>query len=118
MKRELTCIICPMGCDITVKFEANRIANISGNTCPRGAEYAKNECTNPQRMLTTTILCENGEMLPVKTDRPIDKNKIFACMHVINQNTAHLPICIGDVIIENILETGSNIVSTKNVQGG
>ena len=114
MKRELTCIICPKGCNIKVDIEGKKVVNIEGYTCKRGYEYALNEVTNPVRTLTTTIKLENGEVIPVKTDKPIPKNLIFKCMEEINKITVKLPIKIGQILIENILETGSNIVATKN----
>ena len=42
---ELTCIRCPMGCAIHVEMENGQVVSVTGNTCPRGAEYAKSEAT-------------------------------------------------------------------------
>lgn len=112
MKRELTCIVCPIGCHITVEIENGEILSVSGNTCPRGEKYARTECIAPTRMLTTTIKCSDGSLLPVKTDNPIPKEKLFECMKIINQTIAPLPILAGDVIIEDVF--GANIVAAKN----
>lgn len=113
--KELTCIICPLGCDLKVELEDGGVTSVTGNTCKRGAEYAKNECTNPTRTVTSTMRCENGMPVAVKTDRTIPKDKIFECMKIINNHVAHLPISVGDVIIENVF--GANIVATQNMQG-
>ena len=113
MERELTCIVCPMGCRITVKMRNGKVEGVSGNTCPRGERYAIDECTNPKRTLTTTMRCENGEVISVKTDRAIPKDKMFECMKIINSSVVSPPVLIGDVIIENVF--GANIVATKNV---
>ena len=86
------------------------VKNISGNTCPRGAEYAKNECISPVRTITSTVRCKDGSVVPVKTDRPIPKDKIFECMKIINGTVAPLPISAGDVIIKDVY--GSNIIAT------
>lgn len=110
MKRNLTCIVCPMGCSIEVEFENGEVLSVSGNTCPRGAEYAKNECISPVRTITSTVKCTDGSVIPVKTDKPIPKDKIFDCMKMINNTVAPLPIFAGDVIIENVY--GSNIIAT------
>ena len=112
MKRELTCIICPIGCTIEVELDGSEIKSIKGNTCPRGAKYAETECIAPTRTVTTTIKCDNGAVVPVKTDRPIPKEKIFELMEIINNSVAHLPISVGDVIIEGVF--GCNVVATKN----
>jgi len=114
MIKEMTCIVCPMGCRLEVKLENGIVTSVKGNTCKRGEEYAKTECTNPQRTVTSTVLCENGELLPVKTDRPVKKEDVFSVMEAINNTVAHLPVRIKDVIIENVC--GSNIVAAKNLK--
>ena len=83
-ERELTCIVCPMGCHIKVLSDGDQIVSITGNTCPRGKEYATTECTHPVRTLTTTIKCTDGRLLPVKTKKPIPKEKIREYMDFIN----------------------------------
>ena len=110
MKKTLTCIVCPVGCGIEVELEGKKVISVSGNSCPRGAEYAENECVDPVRTVTSTVRCDDGSVIPVKTDRPIPKEKIFDCMKIINNTVAHLPISPGDVIIENVF--GSNIKAT------
>lgn len=112
MERILTCIACPLGCQITVSFEDGKIASIKGNTCPRGKEYAENECTHPVRNLSTTMMCENGEVVSVKTREPIPKEHIFDAMKVINGKTARLPIFVGDVLIDDVF--GAAVVATQN----
>ena len=109
MKRELTCIICPVGCQLTAENIDGTIT-VSGNTCTRGAEYAKNELINPVRSVTTTVRCSDGGVVSVKTKHPISKDKMFDCMKIINSYTADLPIKTGDVIIKNVF--GTDIVAT------
>ena len=113
MKRNLICIVCPIGCEMEVTIDENGIINVVGNNCPRGQKYALTECENPERVITTTILCNNGKVLPVKTSRPIPKDKMFDCMKIINENICQLPVSIGDVIISDVF--GANIISTKNM---
>ena len=114
MERELTCIICPKGCNIKVKIENGEVTKVEGNTCKRGYDYAISEVTNPVRTITSTMKLENGEMISVKTDKPIPKELIFKCMEEINKKTVKLPVKIEDILIENILGTGSNIIATKS----
>ena len=113
MKRELTCIVCPIGCSLTAETEDGKVLNVSGNTCPRGKVYAENECTNPTRTITTTVRCKTGEMLSVKTDTPIPKDKIFEAMKIINKISPVLPISAGDVIMDDVF--GSKLVATKTI---
>ena len=109
-KRELTCIICPRGCQLTA--ELGDEITVSGNLCPRGKTYAIAECTDPQRTVTSTVKTADGGVVSVKTDRTIPKDKMMECMAVINKATAALPIRVGDVIIENVF--GANVVATQN----
>lgn len=112
MERKLTCIICPLGCQLTALLDGAVVTAVEGNTCPKGKEYAVNECTNPQRTVTSTVRCADGSLVSVKTDRPIPKDKVAECMKRINQAVATLPIAIGDVIIDDVF--GSKIVATQN----
>ncbi|MBQ4585478.1 MAG: DUF1667 domain-containing protein [Clostridia bacterium] len=110
MNRTLTCIACPLGCTLSVELEGKDIISVSGNTCPRGKEYAISECTHPVRTLTTTMRCENGELVSVKTSKPIPKERVFDALAVINKTVARLPIAVGDVLISDLF--GSDVVAT------
>ena len=112
MIRNLTCIACPLGCNLTVTLDGKEIVSVEGNTCPRGKEYAVSECLSPVRTVTTTMMCENGELVPVKTKNPIPKDKIFEAMAVINKTVARLPISVGDVLIDDLF--GSCVVATQD----
>ncbi len=113
MQRQLTCIVCPMGCSLNVELDGDKVLGVSGNTCPRGKVYAQNECTNPVRTVTTTVRTASGEILPVKTKQPIPKNQVKNAMKIINKAVAVLPIRVGDVIIEDVF--GSPVVSAKSM---
>ena len=115
MTRELTCIVCPRGCDLTVTIEDGKVISVGGNACRRGVTYAENECTHPVRTVTSTMACENGAVVSVKTDRPIPKELVFDCMKAINAAKAPEGTKIGDVLIANVLGTDANIVATQNV---
>lgn len=118
-KRELVCVACPLGCSITVTFDADsNVADVTGNTCKRGDAYARTEVTSPTRMLTTTVKVEGGKayVVPVKSSNPIPKGMMMDCMKVINEASVKAPVSIGDVVIENILGTGVNIVATNHAE--
>ncbi len=116
MKRKIICTVCPVGCNIEVEMTENKeILSITGNTCKRGLVYAENECINPKRTLTTTVFCDNGKILSVKTSEAVPKELLFECMKVINKTLAKAPVKIGDVIIENILDTGADVIACGNI---
>ena len=76
--KELICITCPKGCHLKVDEETFAV---TGNSCPRGAVYGANELRNPVRVVTSTVVVDGpARRLPVKTDRPIPKGKLFAAM--------------------------------------
>lgn len=104
------CTICPMGCKILVDAGMN----VTGNTCKRGEKYAIQEVTAPERTLTTTMYAEGNIMVPVKTDRPVPREKLSACMKEINCRTLILPIEAGNIIIENIGGTGANVIAARS----
>lgn len=114
MKKNFTCIVCPVGCSITVTMEEGNIVSIEGNTCARGKEYAQNECTAPKRVVTSTMRLENGKLIPVKTDKVIPKENMFDCMKKINSNTASLPVHAGDVLIGDVF--GANIIACADAE--
>lgn len=117
-KRELTCVACPLGCPITVTLDGGNIIDVTGNTCKRGDAYARTECISPERMLTTTVRVESGKapVVPVKSAKPLPKGKLMECMDVINKAAVKAPVKIGDIVIENILNTGVDIVATNNAE--
>jgi CxxC motif-containing protein len=98
-----------------VTLEGKEIVNIEGFTCPRGKQYAIDECTHPMRTVTSTARTSNGGVVAVKTDRTIPKELMFDCMKEINKTVASLPVRVGDILIENILGTGANVVITANM---
>ena len=113
--RNLTCIVCPRGCDLCIKFdEAGKIESITGNGCKRGIVYAENECTHPVRTVTTTVRCADGRIIPVKTANAVPKEKVFEVMRSINSVRPMGKISIGDVIIENVADTGISVVAAAN----
>ncbi len=111
MKRTLTCIACPLGCTLSVELEGKSVLSVEGNTCKRGREYAISECTSPVRTVTTTMKCKNGDLVSVKTRKPIPKDKVFEAMEIINSTVATLPVCVGDVLIKDLF--GSDVVATQ-----
>jgi len=115
-KTEFVCIVCPMGCQLTAQKAGDDYA-ISGNSCPRGEKYGKQEMVYPIRHISSTIKVENGflKLCPVKTETEIPKDMIFPVMKVINEIKVQAPIKSGQLIVENILETGVNIIASRDI---
>ena len=115
--RNLTCINCPMGCQLTVVTDVGEVVSVTGNTCPRGEIYAKKEVTHPTRIVTSTVSVSGGviPVVSVKTASDIPKESIQAVMDAVSGVCVNAPVSIGDVLLENIAGTGAALVATKNV---
>ena len=113
MKKTLTCIECPIGCGIEVEEENGVVLSVKGNTCPRGKIYAEAEVVCSKRVVTSTVRAENGEMIPVKTDKPVRKDAIFEVMQKINATTCKTPVALGDILVKNICDD-ANLIITGN----
>ncbi|MEG0068426.1 DUF1667 domain-containing protein [Cetobacterium sp.] len=113
--KEMICILCPVGCHLTIDIENNY--KVTGNSCPKGEVYGKEELIAPKRVVTSIIRVEGGihHMVPVKTDKPIPKELIFDCMNLLKDIKIKSPRKVGDIILENILGTDSNIVLTRDI---
>ena len=115
--RELTCIQCPMGCQLTVTRDGKDVS-VTGNTCPRGEAYGIKEVTAPTRTVTGTIAVSGGEIprVSVKTASDIPKDRIFDVMAAIRETRLTAPVKIGDVVIPNAGGAGADVIATKTVK--
>ena len=98
MKKQLTCILCPRGCSLCADICGETVA-VTGNSCPKGSEYAVNECLHPVRTVTATLR--------------MPKEQMFAVMEQLREMTVEAPVRVGDVLPQTIC--GSRILITKAV---
>ena len=113
---ELICITCPRGCHLKVD-EENDYA-VSGNACPRGEVYGKNEILNPVRVVTSTVKTsvKAESRCPVKTNGAIPKGKMFEAMKLLDDIVLDAPINVGDVVIADLFGTGIDFVTCKEIK--
>jgi CxxC motif-containing protein len=114
---ELTCICCPMGCQMQLEIEAGAISEVEGNKCKIGPKYARQEFADPRRMLSTTVACLGGlwPRLPVKTAEAIPKGLMCEIARSLHFLSVTSPVEIGAVIVENVCGTGINVVATRSM---
>jgi NADPH-dependent 2,4-dienoyl-CoA reductase/sulfur reductase-like enzyme/CxxC motif-containing protein len=112
---ELVCIVCPKGCRL--KVDPAKDYAVTGHTCERGETYGKQEIGNPTRVITSTVCISGAELprMPVKTDTPIPKEKIFDAMKLLDGLEMKVPVSGGAVVVKNICGTGANFVSTRSL---
>lgn len=107
-----------MGCMLTVTLEDGLVQKVSGNSCKIGKTYGEKECTNPTRVVTSTVRVAHGEnpRVSVKTKEAIPKTKVLECAKALKYVCIDAPIAIGDVIVSDIAHTGVDLVATMNVK--
>lgn len=117
MKQELICITCPMSCHLTVEIENNEVVSVTGNTCPRGEAYAKSECLHPVRVLTSTVVIHHAiySRLPVVTNQPIPKEKLFDVMNEINKVVLEAPIQANDIVLHDVCGLGVDVLASRSM---
>ncbi|MDE6583526.1 MAG: DUF1667 domain-containing protein [Clostridia bacterium] len=110
-ERKMICIMCPMGCELTVKKVGDDL-QVSGNTCMRGVTFAKEEITNPKRVVTTLVKTSGG-VKSCKTTKPIPKSLMFDCVKEIEKLKID-KVKFGQIIIKNVLGTDADVIVTSN----
>ncbi|ASJ10543.1 molybdopterin oxidoreductase [Thermococcus sp. P6] len=114
-KFKLTCIVCPLGCEVEVTMEDGRITKVEGCRCPRGRDYAIQEVTEPKRTVMSVVPVKGGKFptVAVKSDRPVPKELIPKIMRELAGVELEAPVKVGEIVVENVLGTGANIVATR-----
>ena len=117
-EKEITCIVCPIGCKILVRTDGILFELLDGNKCKKGIDYARNEALEPRRMLTSSVLVKNGEwpLVSVKSSKPIPKDKVFSVLKEIKKTIVNAPVKSGQTIIKNVSNTKIDIVATKSIK--
>lgn len=117
--RNFTCISCPIGCSLKV-FEdpESKELNVTGNKCPKGVIFAKEEFYAPRRVITTIVSIDDQDnvFLPVISDGTVPKDKVFDCIHLLQGIRVKKPIKIGEVVVNNILNTNIDICAAKTIK--
>ena len=116
--RELTCIVCPLGCVAKVTIERGKVVSVCNVECPRGKKYAISEVTSPMRDFFTTVKIVGGTVpvLPVRTSAPVPKDRMMDCSRALARVVVRAPIRLGDVVVRDFLGLSVNVVSTRNVE--
>lgn len=121
------CIGCPLGCRLEVDAELDEgsdegsargsIVDVRGFACRRGREYAIQEYTAPRRIVTTTVAIAGARWprLPVRSSAPAPKDKVQAICNALRRLRVSAPVAMGDIIVSNILDSGVDIVASRDM---
>jgi CxxC motif-containing protein len=114
--KQLTCIECPKGCNLSVDIENCEIVKVRGARCPKGIGYAVTEIENPSRIFTSTVLTEGLELklVSVRTNKPIPKKDLFRAAEEARKITLNRSVEIGDVVADNFLGLGVKLIATRS----
>ena len=117
VEKEITCIVCPIGCKILVRTDGTSFEILEGSKCKKGIEYARSEALDPRRMLTTSVLVKDGEwpLVSVKSSQSVPKDKLFIVLKEIKKAKVESPVENGQILIKNVANTGIDIIATKTV---
>lgn len=110
--KELTCIICPNGCSLSIDDELN----VTGNLCPRGKQFAINEIKDPRRSITSTCktVFKDIPVIAVRSDSEVKKDDVKKVIEEINKITIDKRLPIGEIVIKNVINSGVNIILSSN----
>ena len=116
-ERQFICTACPKGCMLTVTMEGDEVVKIEGYTCRLGKDYAFAETTDPRRMVASAVRVRHGlhPLLPVYTASAVPKPKIRAVLEAIRGVELDAPVSMKDVVIENVADTGINVVASRDM---
>lgn len=116
-KRTLICVSCPVGCELTVTLDKGQIVDVEGNACKLGIDYAEQEIFDPRRMVATTVRVKNGyhPLVPVYTEKAVPKPMIFDILAEVRKVEIEAPVKTNQVVIKNVLDTGINIIASRDL---
>jgi len=116
-KKHVVCVICPIGCEIDVVHDGDKIVSMEGNKCEKAQEFVRQELIEPMRILTTTVRLEGARLpvIPVRTDKPVPKRLFPRILRQLKGIELQAPVNMLDVVVENIAGTGGNIIATRTV---
>lgn len=118
MKKTIICTTCPNGCEITAEYTDRDDFSIEGNRCNRGHEFALNECFEPKRMFTASVKLNGADRkrLPIRSNAPVPKDMLMDISKSIKDIEVSVPIAGRQIIVENVLGTGVDLISSMSVK--
>lgn len=113
---EIICVTCPQGCLLKVKHEGKQVLEVLDG-CKRGEDYAICELQDPRRMVASTVRVSGGlhPLVPVYTRKAFPKPLIPKLAKLLRQVEVPAPVTINQVVLENALGTGIDIVASRDM---
>ena len=115
---ELTCIVCPIGCRMTMAPTADGEIEVSGNRCKRGVAYAREEVQDPRRVLTGTCAISGADAarLPVRSSNGVPIDDLAPFLKSMYELRLTAPVKRGTLIASDLGGTGINLIATMTAE--
>jgi CxxC motif-containing protein len=113
----LTCVLCPVGCELEVRKDEAGELEIQGNQCDKGIPFAVEEVLHPKRNLATSVPLRGtaATMVSVRLSGPVPREMIFPILAEIARLGPEAPVSRGQVLIVDVLGTGVDVIATRTV---
>ena len=119
-KRHLICVVCPIGCEIDVVHDGEKIISTKGNKCEKSEEFVTQELIEPMRILTSTVRIQGARraVIPVRSDKAVPKRLFPRIMKQLKRVRLQAPVSVLDIVVKDVLDTGANIIATRTMPRG
>ena len=113
----LTCVLCPVGCELEVRKDEAGELDVQGNQCDKGVPFAVEEILHPKRNLATSVPVRGTEakMVSVRLSDRVPREMIFPVLAEIAKLRPEVPVRRGQVLITDVLGTGVDVIATRTV---
>ncbi len=113
----LTCVLCPVGCELEVGKDAAGGLEVQGNQCDKGVPFAVEEVLRPMRNLATSVPVRGtaAKMVSVRLSGPVPRDRLFPILAEIARLRPEAPVRRGQVLIADVLGTGADVIATRSV---
>jgi CxxC motif-containing protein len=115
----LTCVLCPVGCELEIGRDASGELHVDGNQCDKGVPFAVEEILRPKRNLATSIPVRGtaAKMVSVRLSVAVPREMLFPVLAEIAKFRPEAPVSRGQVLIADVLGTGADVIATRSVDG-
>ena len=119
-KKHFVCVVCPIGCEIDVVHDGDKIISMEGNKCEKSEEFVRQELIEPMRILTTTVRIQGARwaVIPVRSDKAVPKRLFPRIMKQLRRIKLQAPVSMLDVVGKDSVGTGANIIATRTMPRG
>ena len=115
----LTCVLCPVGCELSIDRDAVGELRVEGHQCDKGVPFALEEVLRPKRNLATSVPVRgaSAKMVSVRLSAAVPREMLFPILAEIAKLRPEAPVRRGQVLIADVLGTGADVIATRTTDG-